>query len=161
MQTPAEQEAGRESHKTVVKEGRKERGTSVGCIPKEEGGIAKLKKQTTTKHRVMETDAISPLNHWKGSSDVQESAFRSNRSTKHFTYIQPARSAPVPRCVRCAPDLHSTPFLVGGSGYHLKAWKIPRLVAKSPLKGELLVCGGGVVPQLQQTARACVNKPNS
>lgn len=38
-------------------------------------------------------------------------------------------------CVCCAPDPHNTPFLVGGAGYHLKAWKIPRLPAKSPLKG--------------------------
>lgn len=49
MQTPAELKAGRESHKTVVEERRKERGTSVACVPKE-GSIAKLNKQTTTKH---------------------------------------------------------------------------------------------------------------
>lgn len=125
-----------ESHKTVVEEGRKERGRSVSCIPEEEeGGSAKLKKQTTTKHRVMEADVISQLNHWRGSSDAQRSALHSNSSRNHVTRAQPARSAPVPQCVCCAPDLRSTPFLVGGSGCHLNAWKTPRLVAKSPLKG--------------------------
>lgn len=48
MQPPAEQEAGSESHKTAVEEGRKETGRSVGCVPEEEGGIAMPRKQTTT-----------------------------------------------------------------------------------------------------------------
>lgn len=41
----------RESHKTVVKEGRKERGRSVSCVLQEEGGIPTPKMQTTTKQQ--------------------------------------------------------------------------------------------------------------
>lgn len=66
-----------------------------------------------------------------------------------------------PWCACFTPDLHSTPFLVGQSGYYLKPWKRSRHMAKSPQKVGSAGTSGGMDPKLQKTIPAFVNSPNS
>lgn len=93
LQTPAEQKAGRTSHKTVVEEGRKKRREHQQLHS--QGGLQSLRNRPP-QNTVLETKVITQLNHWNRSWDAHQSAFHFNSSRKHFVYSQPARSAPSP-----------------------------------------------------------------
>lgn len=106
---------------------------------------------------------IKQLDHRKGSSDVQQSACCSEPralscvhpasvlSTKRpGTFAVHLILAAPPTLQSCsAPPQPSHQLMLKRSGYCLQekySWKIPRLVAKSPFGGELLVW---VIPSLR------------